>query len=403
MTLLQAKESCSTRSGHNQDNAPVFSLDQPATPTMKRFLSILLLPMLFAPAAIAQHIEERSIDFPDVPNYLTLVCDLHMHTVFSDGSVWPDIRVQEAQRDGLDAIAITEHLEYQPHSHDIPHPDRNRSYEIAQATSPDSPLIVINGSEITRSMPPGHANAIFLADTNPLLTDDPIASYREANRQDAFVFWNHPHWTSQRKDGVSTLTDMHRMLISEGLLHGIEIANEMTYSDEALAIALEHDLTMLGTSDIHGLVDWQFDVPRGGHRPVTLVFAEERSAESIKAGLRARRTVVWFDHTLIGREEHLLPLIEASVSVANAQYLGDTSVLEVILHNDSDATFLLKNHSDMTFHDAASVIELPPHADTRLEVKTLERMASVTLAFEVLSAVTAPGVHPTLTIQANPN
>ena len=343
MTFLQAKESCSTRSGHNQDNAPLFSLDQPATPTMKRFLSILLLPMLFAPAAIAQHIEERSIDFPDVPNYLTLVCDLHMHTVFSDGSVWPDIRVQEAQRDGLDAIAITEHLEYQPHSHDIPHPDRNRSYEIAQATSPDSPLIVINGSEITRSMPPGHANAIFLADTNPLLTDDPIASYREANRQDAFVFWNHPHWTSQRKDGVSTLTDMHRMLISEGLLHGIEIANEMTYSD------------------------------------------------------------VWFDHTLIGREEHLLPLIEASVSVANAQYLGDTSVLEVILHNDSDATFLLKNRSDMTFHDAASVIELPPHADTRLEVKTLERMASVTLAFEVLSAVTAPGVHPTLTIQANPN
>lgn len=365
---------------------------------MKRILPILLLPILFTPETIAQHIEQRSIDFPDVPDYLTLVCDLHMHTVFSDGSVWPNIRVQEAQRDGLDAIAITEHLEYQPHSHDIPHPDRNRAYEIAQSTSPDSPLIVINGSEITRGMPPGHANAIFLADTNPLLIDDPVAVYREANRQDAFVFWNHPHWTSQQTDGVATLTDMHRMLIDEGLLHGIEVVNELTYSDEALAIALEHDLTILGTSDIHGLVDWEFDVPRGGHRPVTLVFAEERSAEAIKAGLRARRTVAWFNNTLIGREEHLLPLIEASVSVVNAQYLGDSSVLAVILHNDSDAAFLLKNRSDMTFHDAASVIKLPPHADTRLEVKTLERTASVTLAFEVLNAVTAPDVHPTLTI-----
>lgn len=372
---------------------------------MKRILPILLLPILFAPKTIAQHLEQRSIDFPDVPDYLTLVCDLHMHTVFSDGSVWPDIRVEEAQRDGLDAIAVTEHLEYQPHSHDIPHPDRNRSYEVAQAESRDSDLIVINGSEITRVMPPGHSNAIFLEDTNPLVTDDPIEVFREANRQDAFVFWNHPHWTSQRQDGVATLTDMHLMLIDEGLLHGIEVVNEQTYSDEALAIALEHDLAILGTSDIHGLVDWEFEVPSGGHRPVTLVFAEERSAEGIKAGLQARRTIAWFKNTLIGREEHLMPLLEASVSVANAQYLGISSVLAVTLRNHSDAAFLLKNRSNMTLHDAVNVIELPPHGETRVEVKTLERMASIDMAFEVLNAVTAPNAHPilTITIPVTPN
>ncbi|GIR30125.1 MAG: hypothetical protein CM15mP44_4080 [Candidatus Neomarinimicrobiota bacterium] len=71
----------------------------------------------------------RKIEFPDLPGYKTLVCDLHMHSVFSDGSVWPDIRVQEAIRDGLDVIATTEHIEYQPWKDDIPHPDRNRSYE----------------------------------------------------------------------------------------------------------------------------------------------------------------------------------------------------------------------------------------------------------------------------------
>ena len=55
----------------------------------------------------------RAIEFPNIPGYLTLKCDLHMHTVFSDGSVWPDIRVEEAVKDGLDAIATTEHFELQ--------------------------------------------------------------------------------------------------------------------------------------------------------------------------------------------------------------------------------------------------------------------------------------------------
>ena len=43
----------------------------------------------------------RAIEFPDLAGYKTLVCDLHMHTVFSDGSVWPNIRVMEAQKDGF--------------------------------------------------------------------------------------------------------------------------------------------------------------------------------------------------------------------------------------------------------------------------------------------------------------
>ena len=45
-----------------------------------------------------------------------------------------------------------------------------------------------------------------------------------------------------------------RTLIQEGLLDGIEVVNEHT-SAEALQIALDHDLTVLGTSDIHGLID----------------------------------------------------------------------------------------------------------------------------------------------------
>ena len=35
-------------------------------------------------------------------------------------------------------------------------------------------IMVINGSEITRNMPPGHSNAIFIKDANKLITNDPI-------------------------------------------------------------------------------------------------------------------------------------------------------------------------------------------------------------------------------------
>jgi len=386
---------------------------------MRRLFCSFALLLLTVPVAGAQHTQDsadsRAIEFPDVPGYHTLVCDLHTHTVFSDGSVWPDIRVQEAIRDGLDCLAITDHLEYQPHIADIPHPDRNRSYDLAvrvvekimeeereQAENEETneeeeknePLFVLRGAEITRAMPPGHVNAVLLEDVNPVLVEDSVDALREANRQGAFVFWNHPSWPAQKPDAIAELTDMHRQLIDEGLLHGIEVVNEQWYSDEALRIALDHNLAILGTSDIHGLIDWTFDVPGGGHRSATLVFATDRSLEAIGEALRMRRTAAWYKNILIGRPEHLQPLIEASLSIKTAEYGEDNSVLHVAIENTSDAAFTLRNRSEYTFADATDLIVLEAHAVTWLEVKTGERGFRHDLVFEVLNAVTAPSTHP---------
>ena len=111
----------------------------------------------------------RAIDFPNTSKYQTIVADLHTHSVFSDGHVWPNIRVSEALRDDLDAIAITEHLEYQPHIANIPHKDRNTSYKEAKKAAQNTDLIIIAGLEITRDSPTGHINAIFLEDANQLI------------------------------------------------------------------------------------------------------------------------------------------------------------------------------------------------------------------------------------------
>ncbi|MFZ4561715.1 MAG: Sb-PDE family phosphodiesterase [Saprospiraceae bacterium] len=352
-----------------------------------------LLCLLPVGASAQPHQHGRVVRFPNVAGYLSLSCDFHIHTVFSDGSVWPNIRVDEAVKDSLDAISLTEHIEYQPHKEDIPHPDRNRSYDIASKIAKPFELIVAKGAEITRGMPPGHNNAIFIKDANKLLQEDALTVFREANAQGAFTFWNHPNWTAQRKDGIARITDMHKQLIQEKLLHGIEVVNEMTYSDEALQIALDNDLTIMGTSDIHGLVDWQFGIDKGGHRPFTLVFAKERSEQAIKEALFEKRTLAYFNHTLIGREVWMAPLLNASLRVKKAAYIGTSTLLEITLENLSDMPLILLNESGFTFHQHSGLVTVEPRSETKIQVKTIEEKDKVRLAFRVLNAVTAPGKY----------
>lgn len=362
----------------------------------KTLLTLAFSLMTLALLAQAPHQHSRAIHFPDVPGYQTIVCDFHQHTVFSDGSVWPDIRVQEALRDSVDAISMTEHLEYQPHGADIPHPDRNRSYEITERSARPYDLLVIRGAEITRSLPPGHNNAIFIEDGNKLLIKDSVEVFREANRQGGFVFWNHANWIAQQRDGIATMTPTHEYLVKEGLLHGIEVVNDLTYSDEALQIALDYDLAIIGTSDIHGLVDWQFSIHEGGHRPVTLALCEEKSIAAIREAFFAKRTIAWFNNTLVGREEHLQPLINACLSVEKAGYIGTSQVAEVDIMNDSDVEYILLNKSAYSLHANTDVIVLHPNTTTTIQVKTREELEAFELDFEVLNAVTAPKTHPSI-------
>ena len=73
---------------------------------MKKLIIIVLLAIAVNLTGTAQR---KIVNLPDLPGFVTLKCDLHLHTVLSDGNVWPTVRVGEAYRDGLDAIAITDH------------------------------------------------------------------------------------------------------------------------------------------------------------------------------------------------------------------------------------------------------------------------------------------------------
>ena len=379
---------------------------------IKTLLLIVIISINYS-AIYGQKTEKytRKIFFPDIDGYKTLLTDFHQHTVFSDGSVWPTIRVEEAIKDGLDAISLTEHLEYQPYSKDIPNPDRNRAYNIAKSfaenknKSLDRKLIVINGQEITRSMPPGHINAIFLNDANKLLhPKDSLKGILAANKQDAFVFWNHPAWPAQRSDGIATLDEFHKYLIEKKLLHGIEVVNELYYSEEALRLALENDLTIMGTSDIHGLVDWLFKVPDDnessngtlpGHRPVTIIFSKDKSEDGIKDALFAGKTAVFYNELLIGKEENLKPLVEKCLVINNINDLelgysedGKSTIKKVEIKNVSDAPFILKNLNSFTFETNSDIINIMPNSIHSISVKTKGEPLNE-LKFEVLNGIIA--------------
>lgn len=122
---------------------------------------VLVSAFLLATCLMNVQAQRRNeIQVPDLDGYTTLKCDFHMHTVFSDGLVWPTVRVDEAYREGLDAISLTEHIEYRPHKKDVV-ADHNRSFDLCQKQAEKLGILLIRGSEITRPMAPGHFNAIF--------------------------------------------------------------------------------------------------------------------------------------------------------------------------------------------------------------------------------------------------
>jgi hypothetical protein len=188
-----------------------------------RFVTIVLTIAVAAASAVSGWAQtRREIKIPNVPGYQVLKFDLHMHTVFSDGNVWPTVRVKEAWCEGLDGIAITDHIEYLPHRDDVS-PNFNRPYEIARPEADRLGLMLFRGAEITRPMPPGHINAIFLEDVDKLNVEKWEDAVRAAFEQKAFIFWNHPGWKGQQPDGVARWYDEHTLMLEKGWMHGIEL------------------------------------------------------------------------------------------------------------------------------------------------------------------------------------
>lgn len=344
---------------------------------------ILAVSILSAPVFAAERTE---VNFPDINGYQTLKCDFHMHTVFSDGSVWPTVRVHEAWRNGLDAIAITDHVEYQPKKADV-QVNQNRSYEIAKPEAAKHHMILIRGTEITRQAPHGHFNAIYIKDAVALNQKNNEECIKRANEQGGFVFFNHPGnlWT-EVQDGY----------LEKRWMHGIEVINGHTYYETSHTWCLEHGLTMIGTTDIHSPIDDGYDFAGGGQRSMTLVFAKERSADAIHEALRDRRTVVYGLNMLIGEKQWVEPLFHGSVTVQHPEVtVAPLQTAYVGIHNASSVTYELEAKDGTGLVSIPGSLTLPAGKTIMMHVKghrgAEPQTKQVSLPYTVTNVLTAPG------------
>lgn len=339
--------------------------------------------LLVAGPASTHAAQRHALPVPDLPGGKTLKGDFHLHTVFSDGDVWPTVHVREAWRDGLDVVALTDHVEYQPHAADVG-TDLRRPYDLARGLAEQLGIILIPGVEITRPAPgttspwpvgSAHFNALFVPEPAALAKPDLLDALRAARAQGAFVFWNHPGFMGTLEPRWHAHVDE---AWREGLFQGMELVNGEDFYPAAYPWIEEKKLTILSNSDYHVPTP-----PRGTGppRPITLLFARSADAEGVREALVARRTAAWLGDDVWGAEEHLRGLWEGAIEVAPARLearAGQAALLR--LRNRSAIPFRLR------------LVGSP--AWLRAEPATSEAEAEATSLFGVRVARDAPaGTH----------
>lgn len=335
------------------------------------------------------------IPFPDLAGHLTLRCDFHLHTVFSDGNVWPPVRVEEAWRAGLDAIALTDHIEYLPHRNDVS-TNYARPYDLARPLALQLGMLLIRGAEITRGEPPGHLNALFLTNVAALNHPDYRVAISNAFAQGGFLFWNHPAWKQPDKKAVWYAEQGE--FYTNGWLRGIEVVNGDEYDAIAHGWCLEKKLAILGNSDAHDPVSFDFSADLGEIRPLTLVFAKERSTEAIRQALIDRKTVVVSEGRLIGDHEWLEPLFHNSIKILNPEIrMRGKSTALVQIRNSSAVSFDLRLTPKLPELDVPDKLRLPAGKISLLQVRCVSDRVTgkqvISLACRVTNALSGPE-HP---------
>ena len=332
-------------------------------------------------ASVVSAYTTNKIVIPDVNGYVTLKGDYHIHTVFSDGSVWPETRVQEALWEGLDVIAMTDHIDTRSRrwikrGYISDKCDRNTPYKLAKDAAEGKDLIVINGGELSRRRPSGHTNVLFVNDNDKIVNeaekfdnDNALATevgLKEARKQNAFIMWNHPHW-GKYAPNETVMMPVHKRLLKEGLFDAIEVYNSSCgYSPEAHEWCLKHNLAIMGCSDAHAPMFVSVDYLGGQHRVVTLVFAKEKSEASLREAMDARRTAIFAEGMVYGREQELKPLFEACVLVKDVKW--NKNGVSFTLENVSSIPVRLSKAPGSEIYRYSRYVNLPPFSSVKMAV-----------------------------------
>ncbi len=295
-----------------------------------------------------QQKRRTEIILPEVKGYNCYKADLHVHTIYSDGDITPRQRVREAWYDGLDILAITDHLEARnyekymlralaPHNPDgKPHKyyhagsvrlmkdgtdpgirsNHNATFAEAEEFMKKEgyPLLLIKGSEISRKpQTQGHFNALFLKDVNAIYNIDAKETLRNVHKQGGLVIHNHPGYRRNTTDKSEWQAEVY----AEKLFDGVEIVNGTKFYPKMIRRCVEENLIMIGATDTHRPTSGMWK-DLGCFRTMTIILAKELTEEAIKEAMLKRRTLVYSGGDLMGEEKWLSEFLNASLDVQDA-------------------------------------------------------------------------------------
>ena len=304
------------------------------------------------------------IILPQVNGYNVYKGDFHIHTSYSDGRVNPAGRVDEAWRDGLDVIAITDHYEgrhYEksalkvlaPYNKDGK-PTKYQSAFDANCIKADFNVIhqeavnhrdkngynltIIKGCEMARdSKTHGHFNCLFLEDINTVYDFDMKEAFKKVRKQGGLIIHNHPAWNRDTSDK----TPFHEEVYSAGLIDGVEVVNGYSYYPPIVRRAIDEKLFMLGCTDAHGMTSHKYK-DCGSLRTMTFIFAKENTEAAIKDAFLNRRTIAHSGGNLIGEEMWLKAFLNAAVDYRIAFESKDGNTRTYLLTNNSSIPYSLR-------------------------------------------------------------
>lgn len=336
--------------------------------------------------------ERTNIVLPQVNGYNVYKAELHIHTIYSDGHVTPEFRVQEAWYDGLDVLAITEHIEYralessmmefmkpyfkkgaQPINWSIVdkpadgrgiQSDLDMSVRLAQEEAKKYDITIVPGAEISRTPETiGHFNALFTTDNDAIYDPDPVQSFRNARAQGALIMHNHPGWRRKSLDMI----EFDKKVYPVGLIDGIEVMNHLDFYPRAIDRAEEYGLFMSSNTDLH-TASWEYYGNNGSFRNMTLIFAKDKSLESLKEALKARRTLAYSFGTIAGDRQLLEDFFKASVKcmVVDTAANGTRTVM---LINETSFPYYLNYGGDPMKLNAFGALSVSVKKDAALKVK----------------------------------
>lgn len=350
---------------------------------------------------------------PQVDGLNCYTAELHAHTVFSDGEITPEERVKEAWIDGLDILAMTDHIETRRHERDFlkflkgyspdkkgfepintrvsrgKHADErgivsdlNFSTELALKAAQNYPeLTIIKGVEISREpVHIGHYCALFTTDNNAIYSTDDAQAIRNARAQGAIITHNHPGWERT----TCEMTEFHKKVYGEGLIDGVEVANGSSFYPDMVRRAVENKLYIVSATDIHATSSSLYG-KQNFFREMTLIFAKDKSEQSLRKALLSQKTLGYCGGYIIGEESLLAKFFQASVT---AKYVANgKNGLNIALTNNTSFDYTLKHNG--------TVISLPAFHTIKVSLNGEKAI------FSVENMIHVDYQHPTVELKIN--